>query len=91
MPVALSGVLGEVGFYVPKKGQPVNVSDEVSPSTYGTLDADSICVDSDQAPGKFLTESKKPFPFRDLPLMGAGASLLDFLLHVSLLPGEAQS
>lgn len=82
------GVLGEVGFYVPKKAQPVNPVGELVPPTRRALSVQRIPIDANKAPGEFLApERENLLLFGDLPLMGAGA----FLLHVSLLPGEAQS
>lgn len=71
-PLRLSGVLGEIGLYVPKKGQPVNVSDEVSPPTYGTLDADSVCVETDQSPGELPRRKENAFLLWELPLVNTG-------------------
>ena len=77
VPLRLSGVLGEIGLYVPKKGQAVDVVGELMPPTLLTFDAESVCVDSEDTPGKFLAEGEKPFPFRELPFVGAS------LLHCS--------
>jgi len=64
-----------------KETQAIDIADELSPSAHRTLDADSICVESDEAPGELLAaEREKPLFLRIFPLVGAG-----LLVHVSLL------
>ena len=94
LPISLlqiSGVLGEIALDIPEETQPINVVGELMPPALLTFDAESICVESDEAPGEFPRREENTFPLRELPLMGAGASLLDFLLHAPLLPREHSS
>lgn len=81
-----SGMTGEVAVNIPEEAQTIDVAGELTPPAHAALNAQRVCIDPNQPPGKLLaTEREKLLPLRVLPLMGAGASLLDFLLHVSLL------
>ncbi len=64
-----------------KETQAIDIADELSPSAHRTLNAESVCVDTDQSPGKLLAaEREKPLFLRIFPLVGT-----DCLFHAPLL------
>lgn len=78
-----SRVSGEVVDLPENEAQAINIADEVSPPTYGTLDADSVCVNSDETPGELPAWCEKALFFGDFSPVGAG-----LLFHGPLLPRE---